>query len=149
MEKTLKSIDIGPIGTITRHNGQVLEVPRLSNLKIIKIAKFLGIDGMKLYDRYKEIVEDPFVSDSQKWMTILSELPEETVVHLLSILLDMDDNETLSLDPIETLEIVEIYVDNLNIEKAFTIVRNLAKKMFNKELPDIFKKTDGEASLKS
>jgi hypothetical protein len=149
MEKTLKSIDIGPIGTITRFNGEVIGVPRLTNLKLIKIAKFLGIDGMKLYDRYKEIVEDPFVTDSEKWMTILSELPEETVVHLLSILMDMDDKETLSLDPVETLEIIDIYVDNLNIGKAFTIVRNLAKKMFNKELPDIFKKTDGEVSSAS
>lgn len=147
MEKVLKAIDLGPIGKIQRENGDFLEVPRLTNLKLIKIAKFLGIDGMKLYEEYREITQDPLLSDSEKWIAMLSELPEETVVHLLSILLGIEDEEALNLDPIETLEIIEVYVDNTNIGKAFTIVRSLAKKMFNKEIPDmknLLMKTDGQ-----
>lgn len=137
MTTVLDSIDIHSYGSITRANGEKLEVPRLSNMKLIKIAKFLGIDGMKLYEKFKGIVDDPSMTESEKWITIISDLPEETIVHMLSILLDIDDKEALKLDPIDTLEIIEIYVDNTNINKAFTIVRNLAKKLFNKEIPDI------------
>lgn len=133
----VNSIDAGPIGTVTLSNGQKIDVPKLSNLKVIKIVKFLGIDGMKLYNQFKDIVANPEMSEQEKWITILEQLPEETIIHILSILLDMSDEETLALDPTETLEIVEIYVDKTDLGRAFMSVRNLAKKMFQIEIPDL------------
>ena len=34
-------------------------------------------------------------------------------------------------------EIIEVYADNINLSKAFTVVRNLAKKLFKVEIPDV------------
>ncbi|MBO0962339.1 hypothetical protein J1P26_21790 [Neobacillus sp. MM2021_6] len=137
MEQKLNSLDIGPLGKVTMVEGGTLVVPRLNNLKLIKIAKFLGIDGMKLYEQYQGIIGSQELSDSEKFITILIELPEEKVVHLLSILLEIEDDQALSLDPVITLEVIELYVDQVNIEKAFMLVRSLAKKLFKVELPDL------------
>ena len=49
MEEKLKSLDLDTnIGSVTLSNGQSLDIPKLSMLKIIKIVKLLGIDGSKL-----------------------------------------------------------------------------------------------------
>lgn len=136
MQDKLKSLDLGPIGFVEMENGK-LPIPRLSNSKLIKIAKFIGIDGMRLYEQFKGIIADPELSESEKWVTILTELPEETVIHLLSIMLEIEDEEALALDPIVTLEIIAVYAENINLSKAFTVVRSLAKKIFKVEIPDV------------
>lgn len=136
-KELLNSINMGPIGTITLSNGQTLDIPKLTNLKLIKIAKFIGIDGMKLYEKFQNLVGDENLSDSEKFVEILSELDEKQIIRILAILLDISDEEALSLDPIETLEIIEVYVEKTNIAKAFTIVRNLIQKITGKEIPDM------------
>lgn len=132
MENILNSIDIDIIGTV---NG--INVPRLNNLKLIQIAKFLGIDGMRLYNQFKDVLNDKNLSEQDKWITILMGLPEEKVVHILSILLGIDDKTALKMDPVVTLEIILLYVEKVDLNKAFTVVRTLAKKLFNKEIPDL------------
>lgn len=137
MNTVLQSMDIGPIGTVTLSNGVELQVPRLSNAKVIKIVKFLGVDGTRLYKRFQAIMSNDALEDAEKWATLLTELPEETIIRILSILLEMDDKQALQLDPIDTLEIIEVYVDKTDLKRAFTSVRTLAKKLFKIEIPDM------------
>lgn len=140
MENSLKKIDIDVnIGSITLTNGGTLEVPKISMLKIIKIVKFLGIDATKLYYDFSEIVNDKELDDMTKVVTIMEGLKEEQLIRVFSILLDVSDKEALSLDPNETLDIVLLYLDKTNISKTFTQVRQIYKKMFNNDLPDIKK----------
>lgn len=136
MQNVLNSIDIGSIGTVTLSNGQKFDVPKLTNSKLIQIAKFIAVDGMKLWSKFQNVLTDTSLNESEKFAIILAELPEETVIHILSILLDMEDEEVLQMDPAETLEIIDLYVEKTNLIKAFTIVRNLAKK-FNVKIPDL------------
>lgn len=137
MNTILQSMDVGPIGTVTLSNGAVLEVPRLTNAKLIKIVKFICVDGMKLYKQFRFIMSDPTMDESEKWTMFFMNLPEEVVVRVLAILLDIEAEQALQLDPVETLEIIEVYVDKANLGKAFTSVRGLAKKLFNIEIPDM------------
>ncbi len=137
MEKKLNALDLGPYDYVTLETGESFPVHRLTNIKLIKIAKFIGIDGMKLYEQFKDVIGDESLSETEKWITILESLPEETLVHLLSIMLEIEDEESLAIDPVTTLEIIEVYADNINIEKAFTSVRNIAKKVLKVDIPDL------------
>lgn len=124
----LRSLDIDPLGSITLSDGKKLDVYRLTNYKIIKIAKFLAIDGFKIYNEFKETLDNPEIPEIEKVSLFLGELKEEQVIHLLSILLDISDEEALALDPFDTIEIISLFVEKTNIEKAFTTVRGLIQK---------------------
>lgn len=133
----LQSLDLDThIGSVTLSNGQQLDVPKLSMLKIIKIVKFLGIDGSKLYANLREVLLDENIDDLEKMGIILEELDEKQLIHIFSIVLDLKDEETLQLDPNEMLEILLVLVEKLDIKKTYSLIRKLMKSMFSKELPE-------------
>lgn len=136
-KELMNSINTGPIGRVTLNNGGILEVPKLTNLKLIKLAKFFGIDGMRLYESYQEVIKNESLSDSEKIFSVLTDLDEALIVRALAILLNVEDEDALNLDPVETLEVIEIYIEKTDLLKAFTIVRNLIKKFTGKEIPDV------------
>ncbi|MGG1571594.1 hypothetical protein [Fictibacillus sp. NRS-1165] len=138
MENKLKTLDFERnIGQVTLSDGvTVLDVPKLSMLKIIKIVKFLGVDGSKLYNESREILIDENLADLEKLAVILESLKEETLIHIFSILLELDDEQTLQLDINEMLDVALVFVEKTNIAKTFTQVRDLYQKMFKKEMPD-------------
>ena len=138
MEKLLKKIDAeNHIGQVTLTNGSKLNVPKITMLKIIRIVKFLGIDAMKMYNEATDLFKDPNLDEMTKVVTLLEGLKEEQLIHIFSILLEMEDQETLSLDLNEMLDVILLYLEETNISKTFTQVRQIYKKMFNRELPDI------------
>ncbi|SEA53987.1 hypothetical protein SAMN05421743_105222 [Thalassobacillus cyri] len=130
----IRSLDIEPLATITLSSGEKLDIPRLSTLKIIQIAKFAAIDGIKIYETYQETIENPDLTDAEKVAVVVSNLKDEQIVHLLSILLGISDQEALEMDPFDTLEIITTYVEQTDIEKAFTNVRKLMTKFNTKAL---------------
>ena len=131
------SLDVGSsIGEVVLSNGEKMALPKISLKKIILIVKFLGIDGAKLYNESREIFIDESMDEFEKLAAVLDNLKEEQLIHIFSILLDLDDEETLSLDLNEMLDILIMYVEKTNISKTFTQVRELYQKMFKKELPD-------------
>lgn len=113
-----------------------MEIPRLTTVKVIKIAKFLAIDGMKIYDNYRNVIESPELSDSEKVSLVVSELKEEQIIHLLSILLGISDEEALSIDPFDNLEIITTFVEKTDVERAFTNVQTLIKKFKRTQTKD-------------
>jgi len=137
MENILNSIDTDKhIGVVTLINGKQLQLPRLSNFKVIRIVKFIGIDGIRIYDQARAILLDDTLEGFERFALIIESLKEEQLIRILSILLEVSDEEALGLDPNDTLEILIEYADKTNLGKTFTQVRQLVKKMFKKELPD-------------
>lgn len=139
MEQALKRLDIDKtLGRVVLTDGQTrLDVPRLSMSKIIKVVKFLGIDGSKIYDKAQKILSDNELDDVTKIALILEGIEEEQLIRIFSILLDLEDEDALALDPNEMLDIILVYAEKTNIAKTFSQVRQLYKVMFKKELPDI------------
>jgi hypothetical protein len=138
MEQLLNSIDVDrTIGSVTLSDGVTsLSIPKISIKKIIQIVKFLGIDGAKLYSQSRETLLDDSYEDLEKIAIVLESLKEEQLIHIFSILLEIDDKQALDLDINEMLDVCLVYVEKTNISKTFTQVRQLYKKMFKKELPD-------------
>ncbi|GAB6742236.1 hypothetical protein bcgnr5412_54880 [Bacillus cereus] len=137
MKNILNSIDVDEnIGSVTLSNGKQLMLPKISMKKVIRIVKFIGVDGFRIYNQAREILMDETIDMFEAYAQVLESLKEEQIIHILSILLDVSDEEALKLDPNETLEVLIEYADKTDLGKTFTLVRQLVKKMFNKELPD-------------
>lgn len=137
LEDQLESLDLETkLGDVTLSNGQSLDIPKLSMFKIIRIVKFLGIDGSKLYSQSREILMDESLEDLEKFAVVLETLEEKQLIRIFSIALDQKDEDVLRLDPNEMLEILLVYVEELDLKKTYSLVRSLLKKMFNKELPE-------------
>lgn len=137
MKNILNSIDVDEhIGSVTLSNGKQLLLPKISMKKVIRIVKFIGVDGFRIYNQARAIMMDETIDLFEAYALILESLKEEQIIHILSILLDVSDEEALKLDPNETLEVLIEYADKTDLGKTFTLVRQLVKKMFNKELPD-------------
>ncbi|KAB2328927.1 hypothetical protein F7731_23525 [Cytobacillus depressus] len=138
MEKVLNKLDIDKnIGEIPLTNGGTLEVPRISMYKIIKIVKFLGIDAIKVYNDAQEILFDENLDDFTRIALVLESIKEEQLIRIFSILLDLEDKQALNLDPNEMLDVILLYVEKTNITKTFSQVRQIYKKIFKRDLPDI------------
>jgi hypothetical protein len=139
MENALNSLDLDKryIGEVTLNDGVTkLKVPGITMFKIIKIVKFIGIDGIRIYNDVREILIDETVTELEKVAMAIESLKEEQLIRILSILLEKDDKETLALDPEEALDILLVYADKVNFANLYEKVQKLTKKMFNKELPD-------------
>lgn len=137
MKNILNSIDVDEhIGSVTLSNGKQLLLPKISMKKVIRIVKFIGVDGFRIYNQARAIMMDETIDIFEAYALILESLKEEQIIRILSILLDVSDEEALKLDPNETLEVLIEYADKTDLGKTFTLVRQLVKKMFNKELPD-------------
>lgn len=138
MEQLMKKLDLDKtIGSITLSDEITkLSIPKLSMSKIIRIVKFLGVDGAKIYGECREILIDESLDDIEKVGVVFDTLKEEQLIHIFSILLDLEDEEVLQLDPNEMLGILLMYVDKTDLKKTFSLVRQLMLKLFNKKLPD-------------
>lgn len=136
MEK-VKSLDIAQsLGTVTLSDGvTVLSIPKLSVLRLIKIVKWLGVDGSKLYSQFQETLADEELDDLEKFALLLENLEEEQLVKIFSLALDISPEDTLKMDINEMLEIILVYVENLDLGKTYSLVQNLYQKLFKKELP--------------
>jgi hypothetical protein len=137
VEAKLKTLDVEKnLGVVTLSDGTEFSVPRLSMLKIIQVVKFLGVDGAKIYSQAREVLIDDSYDQIENYEVILESIQEEQVMHIFSIILEIEDKESLSLDMNESLDVLLVLAENLDFEKTFTQVRQLMKKLFNKELPD-------------
>lgn len=138
MGKTLKSLDINEtLGQITLSDGETsIDVPRLDMSKILRIVKFVGIDGLKIYNNARDVLLNDELSKFEQLATVIEDLSEEQLIRVVSIILGVEDKEALKLDLNEVLDVLIVLADNTNLDKTFTQVRALAKKMFNVELPD-------------
>lgn len=138
-KNTLKSLDINEtIGTITSTNGETsIDVPRLDMKKIIRIVKFIGTDGIRIYSRSRELLMNDELTTFERLVSVIEELQEEQLIRVIGIILDVPDEEALKLDLNEVLDVLILLSENTNLDKTFTQVRTLAKAMFKVEIPDL------------
>lgn len=137
VEAKLKTLDVEKnLGVVTLSDGTEFSVPRLSMLKIIQIVKFLGVDGAKIYSQAREILIDDSYDVIEKYAIILESIQEAQVMRIFSIILELEDKQSLALDPNDLLEILLVLSEKLDLKKTFTLVRQLMKKMFDIDLPD-------------
>lgn len=136
MEELLNRLDDKKlIGKVTLTDGSKLSIPKLSLSKIISVVKFIGTDGARLYADIRELLLDETVQGVEKLTLVMAELQENQLIHIFSILLDLEDEEALSLDINEMLDVLLVYVEKTNIKKTFLQVRTLYKALYNKEMP--------------
>jgi hypothetical protein len=137
VEAKLKTLDVEKnLGGVTLSDGTEFSVPRLSMLKIIQVVKFLGVDGAKIYSQAREVLIDDSYDTIEKYAIILESIQEAQVMRIFSIILELEDKESLVLDPNDLLEILLVLSEKLDLKKTFTLVRQLMKKMFDIDLPD-------------
>ena len=137
VEAKLKTLDVEKnLGVVTLSDGTEFSVPRLSMLKIIQVVKFLGVDGAKIYSQAREILIDDSYDLIEKYAIILESIQEAQVMRIFSIILELEDKQSLALDPNDLLEILLVLSEKLDLKKTFTLVRQLMKKMFDIDLPD-------------
>jgi hypothetical protein len=137
VEAKLKTLDVEKnLGVVTLSDGTEFSVPRLSMLKIIQVVKFLGVDGAKIYSQAREVLIDDSYDLIEKYAIILESIQEAQVMRIFSIILDLEDKQSLALDPNDLLEILLVLSEKLDLKKTFTLVRQLMKKMFDIDLPD-------------
>jgi len=137
VEAKLKTLDVEKnLGVVTLSDGTEFSVPRLSMLKIIQIVKFLGVDGAKIYSQAREVLIDDSYDQIEKYAIILESIQETQVMRIFSIILELEDKQSLALDPNDLLEILLVLSEKLDLKKTFTLVRQLMKKMFDIDLPD-------------
>ncbi|MDP1441903.1 hypothetical protein [Priestia megaterium] len=137
VEAKLKALDVEKnLGVVTLSDGTEFSVPRLSMLKIIQVVKFLGVDGAKIYSQAREVLIDDSYDTIEKYAIILESIQEAQVMRIFSIILELEDKESLALDPNDLLEILLVLSEKLDLKKTFTLVRQLMKKMFDIDLPD-------------
>ncbi|RBN41923.1 hypothetical protein DMN50_07625, partial [Priestia megaterium] len=102
----------------------------------IQVVKFLGVDGAKIYSQAREVLIDDSYDTIEKYAIILESIQEAQVMRIFSIILELEDKESLALDPNDLLEILLVLSEKLDLKKTFTLVRQLMKKMFDIDLPD-------------
>lgn len=129
----IRSLDIEPLATIKLSTGEHMDIPRLTTSKLIKVAKFLAIDGMKIYENYRDTIEDPELGDAEKVATIVQNLSDEQIIRLLAILLNIRDEEALQIDPFDTLEIITTYVENIDLDRTKDNVKKLMNQFRKKQ----------------
>lgn len=139
MDKQVLSLDLDSnLGTVTLTDGSELAVPKLSMSKLIKLVKFIGIDGAKLYQSGSKVLLNSDLDEMEKLIEILEMLTEEQLIRVFSILLDMEDKQALALDFNEMLDVLLIYSDKVDFDRTFLQIRTLAKKVLKKDLPPTF-----------
>ncbi len=128
-EKTVASLDLDNLGTVKLDSGSEVPIPRLTNRRVIQLAKLIadvGGDILEDLGDFSEMSEAAIVS------TALSLLTEEQIAKFLHIALGIDEGKALDFEFVDTMQILEAFAEKSNIKKALTAVQNMAK-IFHKQ----------------
>lgn len=149
-KRTLKSLDISPyIGEIVLSDGEsVLEIPKLSAGRLLGLVKFLGVEIARLWEEAREIAMDGSYTDQEKLIQTIEMVPEDKLFGIISVLTDLDEESSMSLDINEVLDILLVYLDKTDVAKTFLQIQNLYEKIYKKPMPkisDLFKEAQDQA----
>lgn len=135
--KTVESLDLDNLGTVKLESGIEVPIPKLTNRRVIQLAKFLADSGAEILEGigdYEKLTTIELAS------TVLSLMTEEQIGKLLHIALDINENDALNFDFVDTLQLIQAFVEKSNIKKAFTAVQNMTK---------VFRKQNTKAATKT
>ena len=138
-------------------SGGTVPMPKLTTLKTIRLAKFFASDAYAIYAKTKGLYRNvpkldennqPIVDENGKqemerkgpneqevFEFILAELSEEMLAKIISMIIDVPEDQVLNMDFADTLVIVTDFIENTNINKAFLAIKNLTAK-FRPTVPE-------------
>lgn len=129
-DKTVESLDIESLGTVKLESGMEVEVPRLTNARVIRLAKFIATDGLAFA---KDLGDVDKLNELEFVTSVITELEESQVAKLLNILFGLNESKAMQFDFVDTIELIQAFIDKTNIQKAFTIVQGLTKAFSRKQ----------------
>ncbi len=126
-KKTVESLDLDSkiIGTVDLSDGSTLNIPKLTNKKLLQAARFLVTDGMAIYSSIGEGLDT--MSEIALALKVLDDLEDEQILKLFTILFDLTDEEVLEMNPVDTLLVIQKYLELVKFKEAFLAVQNLVK----------------------
>lgn len=138
-KREIKSLDINPVIGEVQISGTdiVLDVPKLSALRIFEIVRFLGTEAAKVWNKAREIAMDSSYTEQEVIMKVLEIIPADMMPNLLSILLDIDEESAANLDLNDILEIALVYVQNTDLKKTFFQIQKIYKEIYGRDLPNL------------
>lgn len=140
--------------TVVLSDGSTIEIPRLTNKKVLHLVKFVAGDGVIIYSKYqnwreKNTIKTPsldedgnqkknedgqllynfkFPTAEQFVEFILEEIPDEKLMTLLSILLDQSIDAIENMDFFDTSLIIAEFIAVTPIEKLIGVVKKAQAK---------------------
>jgi hypothetical protein len=119
-----KAIDPVEKVVITLSNGQVFELEDLTGYKAIRIVRELGREAVQIG---LKIRNDP--SEQMIAQVLLSELDDETLERCIGVL--FDGYNVLGLKAIHLMELIELYLKELEIAEVFQVAQRIGKMFTN------------------
>lgn len=138
MSKSKSLFTTTPIGTVVLTDGETtIEIPKLDMKKTLRIVKFLGVDGTKIYNDVRDILLNDELGSFERIATVVEGLEEEQLFQVIAIVLDLPVEEALKLDLNETLDVLIVLSENTNLKKTYKQIQVLSKVTFGLNLPDL------------
>jgi hypothetical protein len=136
MNAILEKLDTSKyIGIITLDTGGKLYLPKLTTGMVFRIAKLVASKGVTLYNQFKPVFNNKDLSDEDKMMTVITQLPEQMVFELVGTILGTSAKEVDELPLHHTIEVIETYVHKGDLKKSFDGIQKLTK-VFAKQQPN-------------
>ncbi|MEL5937977.1 hypothetical protein WN865_00085 [Tetragenococcus halophilus] len=140
--------------TVTLDDGSKVAIPRLTNKKVLQLVKYVAGDGMAMYNKflnwqdenteripqydengnqklddnlkYVYEIKSPSVDDAMD--KLIEIIPDEKLLKIISILVDIPEEKVEDMDFVDTAIIVGGFIDVTPIDKLVAVVKKATAK---------------------
>lgn len=140
--------------TVTLDDGSKVAIPRLTNKKVLQLVKYVAGDGMVMYNKflnwqdenteripqydengnqklddnlkYVYEIKSPSVDDAMD--KLIEIVPDEKLLKIISILIDIPEDKAEDMDFVDTAIIVGGFIDVTPIDKLVAVVKKAVAK---------------------
>ncbi|BAK94199.1 hypothetical protein [Tetragenococcus halophilus] len=140
--------------TVTLDDGSKVAIPRLTNKKVLQLVKYVAGDGMAMYNKflnwqdenteripqydengnqklddnlkYVYEIKSPSVDDAMD--KLIEIIPDEKLLKIISILVDIPEEKVEDMDFVDTAIIVGGFIDVTPIDKLVAVVKKAVAK---------------------
>ncbi|GBD73720.1 putative uncharacterized protein [Tetragenococcus halophilus subsp. halophilus] len=140
--------------TVTLDDGSKVAIPRLTNKKVLQLVKYVAGDGMAMYNKflnwqdenteripqydengnqklddnlkYVYEIKSPSVDDAMD--KLIEIIPDEKLLKIISILVDIPEEKVEDMDFVDTAIIVGGFIDVTSIDKLVAVVKKAVAK---------------------
>lgn len=140
--------------TVTLDDGSKVAIPRLTNKKVLQLVKYIAGDGMVMYNKFIEWrdantqrvpqydengnqkmdadanylyeIKTPSMDDAMD--KLIEIVPDEKLLKIISILIDIPEEKVEDMDFVDTAIIVGGFIDVTPIDKLVAVVKKATAK---------------------
>lgn len=135
-------------------DGRKVAIPRLTNKKVLQLVKYVAGDGMIMYNKFLDWQEEntertpqydeegnPKVDENLNYLyrvqgpsmedavdKLIEIVPDEKLLKILSILIDVPESEIEDMDFFDTSIIIAGFLEITPIEKLVSVVKKVRSK---------------------